>query len=75
VVNEAEAETVRFIFRQYLAIGSIADLKRSLDAAGIVSKRRRFSDGREVGGVRFSRGALYQILRNRIYCGQIAHRG
>src|SRR5215207_4584392 len=34
VVNEAEAETVRFIFQQYLAIGSIADLKHSLDAAG-----------------------------------------
>ncbi len=75
VVNEAEAETVRFIFQQYLTIGAIADLKRSLDAAGIVSKRRRFSDGREVGGVRLSRGALYQILRNRLYRGEIAHRG
>ena len=75
VVNEAEAETVRFIFQEYLRSGSIADLKRSLDAAGIVSKRRRFSDGREAGGVCFSRGALYQILRNRLYRGEIAHRG
>src|SRR5688572_17360723 len=75
VVNEAEAETVRFIFHHYLEIGSIADLKRSLDAAGVVSKRRRFSDGREVGGVPLSRGALYQILRNRLYRGEIAHRG
>src|SRR5687767_14955699 len=75
LVNEAEAETVRFIFRQYLTIGSIADLKRSLDAAGIVSKRRRFSDARELGGVPLSRGAIYQILRNRLYRGEIAHRG
>jgi DNA invertase Pin-like site-specific DNA recombinase len=75
VVNEAEAETVRFVFREYMATGSIADLKRSLDGAGVVSKRRRFSDGREVGGVPLSRGALYQILRNRLYRGEIAHRG
>lgn len=75
VVNQTEAETVRFIFQEYLRIGCIADLKRSLDSTGIVSKRRRFSDGREFGGVRLSRGAIYQILRNRLYRGEIAHRG
>src|SRR5688500_2733678 len=75
VVNEAEAETVRFIFQKCLEIGSISDLKRSLEAAGIVSKRRCFGNGREAGGVPLSRGALYQILRNRLYRGEIAHRG
>jgi DNA invertase Pin-like site-specific DNA recombinase len=75
VVNDAEAETVRFIFQKYLEIGSITDLQHSLDTTGIVSKRRRFSDGREAGGVPLSRGALYLILRNRLYRGEIAHRG
>src|SRR5687768_2429991 len=75
VVNEAEAETVRFIFQKYLEIGSITDLQHSLDTTGIVSKRRRFGDGREAGGVPLSRGALYLILRNRLYRGEIAHRG
>jgi DNA invertase Pin-like site-specific DNA recombinase len=75
VVNDAEAETVRFIFQKYLQIGSINDLKRALDAAGIVSKRRRFGDGRTAGGFSLSRGALYLILRNRLYRGEIAHRG
>ncbi len=75
VVNEAEAHTVRFIYMQYLELASVAALKRSLDAKGIVSKRRHFKDGRIVGGVSISRGALYQILRNRLYRGQIAYRG
>ena len=75
VVNEAEADTVRLIFRRYLEVGSIAALKQDLDRSGIVSKRRRFNDGREVGGVPLSRGALYQILRNRLYRGEIAYRG
>ena len=75
VINEAEAGTVNLIFHRYLEIGSIATLKRSLDADGIVSKRRRFSDGREIGGTSLSRGALYQILRNRLYRGEIEHRG
>jgi DNA invertase Pin-like site-specific DNA recombinase len=75
VVNAAEAEAVRFIFRHYLEVGSIADLKRALDAAGIVSKRRSFSDGKIAGGIPLSRGAIYQILRNHLYRGEIAYRG
>ncbi|MCC2096176.1 MAG: recombinase family protein, partial [Hyphomicrobiales bacterium] len=42
---------------------------------GIVSKRRQFSNGKSMGGVPMSRGAIYQILRNRLYRGEIAHRG
>lgn len=75
VVNEAEADTVRLIFRRYLELGSIAILQKDLHGSGIVSKHRRFADGREVGGVPIGRGALYQILRNRLYRGEIAHRG
>ena len=75
VVNEAEAATVRLIFERYLALGSIPELKRSLDRDGIVSKRRVFADGRTAGGVAISRGALHQILHNRLYRGEIAHRG
>ncbi|MCB1488455.1 MAG: recombinase family protein [Bauldia sp.] len=53
----------------------MADLKRWLDAEGVVSKRRCFKDGKVVGGVPMSRGAIYQILRNRLYRGEIEHRG
>ncbi len=37
---------VRMIFHRYLEVSSIGSLKRSLDAEGIVSKRRRFRDGK-----------------------------
>ena len=44
VVNEVEAETVRYIFRRYQR--SVRLLKEHLDAAGIVSKHRTAPDGR-----------------------------
>ena len=38
VVNQAEADAVRTIFREYLAIGSVPRLRRRLSELGIVSK-------------------------------------
>src|SRR3954464_8639078 len=40
VINEAEAKNVRMIFRRYVELKSVRDLKAELDAAGIVSKVR-----------------------------------
>jgi site-specific DNA recombinase len=75
VVNEAEAATVRYIFRRYLELGSVRALQDDLAAAGVVSKHRVASDGSAYGGQRFSRGALYLMLKNRIYRGEIVHKG
>src|SRR5271157_759317 len=66
VVNEAEAATVRYIFRRYLELGAVRALRDDLAAAGVVSKRRTAADGSPYGGQRFSRGALYLMLKNRI---------
>jgi site-specific DNA recombinase len=75
VVNEVEADTVRYIYRRYLELGSVRELRGDLDAAGVVSKRRLASDGSVYGEQRFSRGALYLMLKNRIYRGEIVHKG
>ena len=75
VVNEAEAATVRYIFRRYLELGAVRALRDDLAAAGVVSKRRTAADGSPYGGQRFSRGALYLMLKNRIYRGEIVHKG
>ena len=75
VVNEAEAETVRMIFRRYLDLGSVRELKAALDAEGVVSKHRTAATGEAYGGQSFSRGALYQMLQNRVYRGEIVHKG
>jgi DNA invertase Pin-like site-specific DNA recombinase len=74
VVNQKEAETVRDIFRRYIELRSVRELKEDLDAAGIVSKVRMASDGSPYGAQPLSRGALYLMLQNRIYRGEIVHR-
>jgi site-specific DNA recombinase len=75
VVNDEEAKSVLHIFRRYVALRSVRALKAELDAAGICSKRRTFADGTVCGGHKFSRGALYLMLQNRIYRGEITHKG
>lgn len=75
IVNEAEAETVRMIFRRYEALGSVRVLGHELDRLGIVSKRREGENGIVSGGNRLSRGALYTLLQNHLYRGEIAHQG
>ena len=75
VVIDSEAELVRFIFRRYAELGSVRLLKEELDARGIRSKSRTSASGRAIGGKPFSRGALYLILKNRTYLGEIIHKG
>ena len=74
VVNEAEAETVRHIYRRYAALRSVAVLMDELDRDGIVSKVRVDRFGRPTGGKPLARGALYLMLQNRIYLGEIVHK-
>ena len=75
VVNVEEAKTLLYIFRRYVELRSVRALKVELDAAGIHSKRRTFADGTVCGGHKLSRGALYLMLQNRIYRGEITHKG
>ena len=74
VVNQQEAETVRHIYGRYIALGSVAALKEALDRDGIVSKKRIDKFGRLTGGKPIARGALYLMLQNRIYLGEIVHK-
>ena len=74
VVTAAEAETVRLIFRRYAELGSVALLRTELDRRNIRSKRREGAGGRLAGGQKFSRGALYLMLQNRLYRGEVAHK-
>jgi site-specific DNA recombinase len=74
-VVEAEADKVRTIYRRYLALGSVAALADALDDAGIMSQTRTSNAGRALGGKPFTKGALYHILKNRIYVGEVSHKG
>jgi site-specific DNA recombinase len=75
VVNDGEARTVVHIFRRYLELKSVHALRDELASGGIRSKRRIRPNGTEFGGQKLSRGALYLMLQNRIYRGEITHKG
>ena len=74
VINAQEAEKVRHIYRRYTVLDSVRALKDELDQDGIVSKRRVDRYGRQTGGKQLARGALYLMLQNRIYRGEIVHK-
>ena len=75
LVVPEEAERVRTIYRRYLDVSSINILANDLEAKGIRGKARSFQDGRTQEASPFSRGALYHLLRNRLYLGEITHKG
>jgi site-specific DNA recombinase len=74
IIVDSEADIVRFIFCRYAELGSVRLLKDELEARSIHSKLRTSAAGRISGGKPFARGALYLMLQNRIYRGEIVHK-
>ncbi|MDO8433859.1 MAG: recombinase family protein [Candidatus Binatus sp.] len=74
IINRAEAATVKQIYERYLELGSVRLLKQDLDRRGVSSKARVSMKGLKSGGRSFSRGALYELLANPIYIGEIRHK-
>lgn len=75
LIDEQEAETVRHIFHRYLELQSATQLVEELDRAGIRSKPRINRFGRDYGNAKISRGALYRLLQNCLYVGEVAYKG
>ena len=74
VVNKAEAETVRLIFKLYLEFKTLRRVREELDRRSIVSKQWVSRQNVRHGGFSFGRGALYHLLANPIYVGAIRHK-
>ena len=72
--DETDAETVRRMFRRYLELKSVRLLRDEFEQQGIISKAWISRHGHARGGVPFNRGALYHLLQNRIYIGEIEHK-
>jgi site-specific DNA recombinase len=75
VVNPAEAELVRLIFRRFLDLGSALLLIRELNADGYRTKSWTTQAGTFRAGRLFDKGTVYKILRNRTYLGEAVHKG
>ncbi len=74
-MNPEEAKQVNQLFERYIELGSVANLKSYLDEKQVKSKLRISAAGNRSGGQSYSRGALYDILQNRLYLGEIHHKG
>lgn len=74
VLNPAEADTVRYIFKRYLEHKCLRLLSDDLNDQGIVTKRR-IAKGKQTGGCRFTYGPLAYLLKNRTYLGEMGHKG
>jgi site-specific DNA recombinase len=74
VPNPKEAQLVSKIFFLYIQFGCVRRLAEQLDRERIRSKVWTTRTGARLGGVAFARGALYAVLRNRLYIGEIRHR-
>ena len=74
VPNSKESEVVCTIFGIYLKVGCVSKLAVELDRENVRSKSWVTRTGARLGGVAFARGALYALLRNRLYIGEIRHR-
>src|ERR1700687_4110888 len=73
-IIEEEAELVRSIFRRYLELGSVNELVRDLRERDIRTKTRLLSTGATRGGIPFGRGALYYLLGNHFYIGEVKYK-
>jgi site-specific DNA recombinase len=74
VIIPEEAALVRDIFKRYMMLKSCYHLSMQLNAEGHHNKLWTSQGGKERGGQSFTYQALYKILNNPIYIGQIRHK-
>ena len=72
VINKEETELVRLIFNTYLNSSGVKQTCHILNQLGHRTKERK---GVKPGGCKFSCGHLYYILKNRLYIGDVIHKG
>ena len=75
VINEAEAAVVRRIFEEMLTVGSPTQIAVNLTADGITTKAWTTQEGQTRSGTRIDKKYLHKLLRNRIYLGELSHKG
>ena len=65
IVNDDEAALVQNMFERFVEVGSATILARQLRAEGVRNKQ----------GTLIDKGFLYRLLNNRVYLGDVVHKG
>jgi site-specific DNA recombinase len=75
LIDPIEATEVKLVFDLYCQLKSLPALVRELEVRGIRSRIRTLSSGKRFGGITFTTGPLSHLLGNRVYLGEINHKG
>lgn len=71
VVDAGEAAIVQQLFYRYASQESVTALTRDLDERGVRTKQWLTRTGKQRGGQPFNRNAIYVLLKNRVYLGEV----
>ncbi|MGB9619431.1 MAG: recombinase family protein, partial [Armatimonadota bacterium] len=74
VINQAEARVVRNIFKRFEEVGSGQTIAKELNAKGITTKSWTTREGKFRPGKAWDGPAIYRIIANPVYIGQIKHK-
>ena len=74
VINESEAELVRYIFERYSQIGSARFVAQDLNEKGHRTKTWITRKGKLHKGGKFKPDIVYRILKNPLYIGKVTHK-
>jgi hypothetical protein len=74
VINQAEARVVRSIFKRFEEVGSGQTIAKELNAKGITTKSWTTREGKFRPGKAWDGPAIYRIIANPVYIGQIKHK-
>ena len=74
VVNAADAELVREIFRMYLQRRSLLDVCRELNRRGLKTKAVQTRKGAAYGGRVWDKPAVLKVLANILYRGKVRYK-
>jgi hypothetical protein len=74
IINEKEAEIVRFIYEQFLITESYCRTSQLLNQMGYRTKIKKLKTGKTSGGQMFERKAVERILKNQYYKGYVTHK-
>ena len=75
VINPAEAETVRWIFKRYLKVKGLVAVAKQLRERGVVRRSRTSKRGNFVQGRPISGSSVLNMLSNPLYAGDVRSKG